>query len=226
MTQALLGLCISIAIGCVASISIQFAVADYYYEQAKDSFDKIDLKTIVRSDELAPHLDAVDKALGWRARHVDALDFKGDLFYQSWLISSDGRYVSDSELLQQAISHHVKALSIRKNWVFSFARLALIYSHQVELDSQFDYWFRESHRLGVNETEVARSLMMVGLKNWKKLSNDQRSLTMDFIEASIEKKSISIRWLSELLQFYELYSRVCAEFRSTPRKDQVCSWGL
>jgi hypothetical protein len=153
---------------------------------------------------------------------ADALDFKADLLYQSWLLSPDAQYLDDSHLLQEALRFHYEALEIRLGWSFSAARLALIYSHQAKLDHNFDRWFVEAHRLGLYETAIARSLMTIGLSNWTRLSGQQKSLTIDFVRTSIEQKANSTAKMKLLLDRYKKRHEACSILAATPRKIKVC----
>jgi hypothetical protein len=100
--------------------------------------------------------------------------------------------------------------------------MALIYSHQAKLDVNFERWFAESHRLGLYETTIARSLMIVGLQNWKRLSGPQRRITMDFIRTSIEQKANSAEAMIILLDSHQKRFDACNTLPDTPRKIKVC----
>jgi hypothetical protein len=200
----------------------KYALADFHYQRAKTTYDHLDIAKLKYARELDEIVDTLDKSLRFRRNSADALDFKANLLYQSWWLSPDGQYLQDSQLLQNALLLHEEAQAHRKSWVFSAARMALIYSHQAELDSNFHRWFIESYRLGLYETTIARSLMVVGLQNWEKLLESQQSLTMDFIRASIEQKANSAQAMVILLDGYQLRQEACEALPNTPRKIAVC----
>jgi hypothetical protein len=200
----------------------KYAIADFHYQRAKASYDYLDIAKLKYARELNEIVDTLDQSLRFRRNSADALDFKANLLYQSWWLSPDGQYLQDSQLLQNALLLHEEAQAHRKSWAFSAARMALIYSHQAELDSNFHQWFIESHRLGLYETTIARSLMVVGMQNWAKLSESQQSLTMDFIRASIEQKANSAQAMVILLDGYQLRKEACEALPNTPRKIAVC----
>jgi len=160
--------------------------------------------------------------LSLRRRSADALDFKANLLYQSWWLSPDGQYLQDSQLLKEALIFHREAYALRKNWAFSATRQALIYSQQATLNKDFDRWFVEAHRLGLYETSLARSLMVIGVQNWERLTEPQHILVLDFIRTSIEQKSNSPELIALFLQQYNLYNHVCSALPSTIRRDRVC----
>lgn len=204
----------------------KLALADFYYQRAKTTFESLDLETLSYSHELEVVVKDVNRSLSLRRSTADALDLKGDLLYQSWWLSPDGQYLQDSRLLQNAVALHVEAQEQRAGWAFSAARLALIYSHQSKLDFNFDEWFVESHRLGLYETTVARSLMIVGLQNWGRLSTQQQKLTMDFVRTSIEQKANSPEMMIMLLDRYKMRHKACGTFPDTQRKINVCQGGF
>ena len=202
--------------------SVKYALADFYYQRAKTAFDSIDIDKLDYSRELDGIIEDVDRSLRLRRSAVDPLDFKANLLYQSWWLSPDGQYLQASRLLQDAVRLHMEAQEHRAGWAFSAARLALIYSHQRKLDLKFDEWFVESHRLGLYETKIARSLMILGLRNWARLSTQQQSITMDFVGASIEQKANSPRAMIWLLNHFEIRGKACDTLPDTLRKITVC----
>lgn len=206
----------------IAIIAMRHAIADYYFDRAKRSFDTAIFSDFEYSYDLSPFLGDINIALTWRASHADSLDFKANLLYKSWILSPDGQYLSDSKLLQDALLLHGEAQKYRKNWVFSAARQALIYSHQPALDSNFGQWFEESHRLGLYETSVAHTLMSIGLQNWRRLSERQKSLTLEFVRTSIEQKSNSPQAMKSVLDRYQKRREVCEALLDTDRKMIVC----
>jgi len=199
----------------------RFALADYYYSQAKATFDTLDIDQLEYSYELKPIIDGVERALKLR-KTADFLDFRGELAYQSWWLSPDGQYFQDSPTLQKAVEYHIEALELRQGWSYSTARLALIYSNQAILDENFEYWITEAHRLGLYEASIAYSLMIVGLLNWDKLSPKLRDITVDFIHTSIEQKSNSPKKLKTILEKFGKHEFVCSKIADTWRKMQVC----
>ena len=200
----------------------KYALADFYYERSKTAYEQLDLSTLRYSHELNYVVDDIERSLNLRRNAADALDFKANLLYQSWVLSPDGQYLDDSRLLQEALRFHDEALQLRQGWAFSAARLALIYSHQATLDHNFDRWFIEAHRLGLYETSIARSLMIIGLSNWARLSDQQKDLTIDFARTSIEQKANSTAKLIALLDGYRKRREVCDMLADTPRKIKVC----
>ena len=201
----------------------KYALADFYYQRAKTAYDSLDLKNLNYSRELDPIIEEVNYSLSLRRDAADTLDFKANLLYQSWWLSPDGQYFQNSRLLQDAVLLHKEAQLLRQGWAFSSARLTLIYSHQAKLDINFNQWFVESHRLGLYETTIARSLMIVGLRNWDRLSALQRNLTMDFVRTSIEQKANSAAMMIRVLDKYQRRGEVCDALLNTARKTRVCA---
>lgn len=202
--------------------SAKYALADFYYQRAKIAFNSIDIDKLDYARELDGMVEDVDRSLKLRRNAADPLDFKANLLYQSWWLSPDGQYLQNSNLLQGAVRLHEEAQKLRQGWAFSAARLALIYSHQSILDRNFDRWFTESHRLGLYETKIARSLMIIGLRNWAHLSDQQKNLTMDFVRTSIEQKANSAAMMIALLDRYQKRPEVCNVLTDSPRKIKVC----
>lgn len=213
----------AIALCLFSALCAYFGLADFYYQRAKDQYTQLNLSQLSLAKQLNPVVIDVDRALSVRSSHADALDLKADLLYQSWWLSPDGQYLHQSNYLKEAAKLHFRSLNIRKNWSFSTSRLALIYSHQTELDEQFDYWYSKSHRLGLYETSIARSLMQLGLQNWQRLTVDQRSKTMDFVRVSIEQKVNSPQSMAKLLNHYQKREYACRELPDSPRKNRVCA---
>lgn len=213
-----------VSLAVIAIGSGRYAIADYYYEKAKSRYDASNLRSFEFSSELQPFIDVVDRALTWRRSHADALDFKADLLYRSWWLSPDGQYLDQSALLQRAVRLHKEALNLRRNWSYSSARLALIYSHQAKLGKEFDKWFLETHRLGLYETSIAKSLMTIGLQKWSQLNKRQQDYTMDFIRVSIEQKANSPEAMAILLDRYKKRAEICLNMpNKTPRAIAVCT---
>ena len=202
--------------------SVRYALADFYFQRAKIAFDSLNLGELAYARELDGIVDDIDRSLKLRRNAADPLDFKADLLYQSWWLSPDGQYLQGSYLLQSAVRVHQEAQKLRQGWAFSAARLALIYSNQSTLDRNFDRWFAESHRLGLYETKIARSLMVIGLRNWERLSDQQKKLSMDFVRTSIEQKANSAAMMIALLDRYQKRQIVCITLANTPRKIKVC----
>lgn len=206
--------------------SVKYALADFYYQRAKVAFDSLDIDELDYARELDGIMVDVDRSLNLRRTAADPLDFKANLLYQSWWLSPDGQYLQDSDLLQGAVRLHGEAQKLRQGWAFSAARLALIYSHQAKLDRNFDRWFVESHRLGLYETKIARSLMIIGLRNWERLTNLQQNLTMDFVRTSIEQKTNKPKVMIMLLNHYKMHRKACDTLPDTQRKIAVCQGSL
>ncbi len=215
-----------LVIGVLISIALcagRFAIADYYYENAKLAYEAIDVSRLEYGRELQPLIEQLDKSLKWRRNQVNALDFKANLLYQYWWLSPDAQYLDQSSLLQNAVRLHIEASSLRRNWSYSAARLTLIHSHQSRLDKRFDKWFAESHRLGLYETSIARSLMSIGLQQWRQLSDQQKSYTIDFIRISIEQKSNSPESIALILDRHNMRADVCISMiEKTLRAEKVC----
>jgi len=203
-------------------ISMKYALANFYFERAKTSYLQLNGNELEYSYELNPIVDDLEHSLSLRSNSADALDLKADLLYQSWWLSPDAQFLPDSALLQNALELHAEADKYRLGWAFSAARRALIYSNQGNLDNDFDKWFVESHRLGLYEQSLSRSLMILSLQNWKRLTETQKVIALDFIRTSIEQKPNSPERIALLLQKYAQYDDVCHRLRSTPRKDRVC----
>jgi len=211
------------ALLCVSAFTARYAASDFYYEKAQTSYHALNLEALDSAKPLAAIIDMLDKALDWRSSHADAIDLKADLLFQSWWLSPDGQYVHQSNLLQRAATLHLSSLEYRKDWVYSAARLAMIYSNQPELDKNFSYWFLKSHKLGLYETDVAKSLMHVGLTNWPRLNESQRSMTIDFVRTSIEQKSNSPNSMRQVLTGYAKLDYVCESIKLTSRAKEVCN---
>lgn len=205
-----------------SALCAYFGLADFYYQRAKDHYRVLGQSQLSSVKDLNSVMVDVDRSLAVRGSYADALDLKADLLYKSWWLSPDGQYLHQSDYLQEAVRLHLRALKVRKGWVFAISRLALIHSHQQVLDEKFHHWFFESHRLGLNETLIARSLMEVGLLNWERLTYDQRTITLDFIRVSIEQKANSPQSISMVLRRYQKREYVCRELPDSPRKITMC----
>lgn len=206
-----------------SALCICFGLADFYYQRAKYQYSLLSQPQLSFAKQLNPAMIDVDRALSFRRAHADALDLKADLLYQSWWLSPDGQYLHQSDYLQEAVKLHRSALEVREGWAFAISRLALIHSHQQELDDKFNHWYSESHRLGLYETSIARSLMIVGLQNWQRLTVDQRTITMDFIRVSIEQKANSPKYMARLLDRYQKLKYTCSELPDSTRKIMMCT---
>ncbi len=206
----------------VVVISLRVAIADYYYERSRRAFESIDFSNFDYARELESYFSDINRSLSWRAKNADALDFKANLLYQSWVLSPDGQYLQESDLLQEAVQLHNEALKYRSGWAFSAARLALIYSHQAQLDTHFNAWFTEAHRLGLYETSIAKSLMLMGLENWQKLTQLQRQRVLEFVQVSIEQKSNSADKIKLILKHYNKWQKVCRSLHVSQRMMNVC----
>jgi len=214
---------VSIAIIFLSVISARFAFADFFYEQATAEYQKLKTDQLVYSNELDTAFQQINVSLQWRRSAADALDFKADLLYQAWWLSPDAQYLNESSLLRDAVSLHEEAAKLRQNWSFSTARLALIHAQQANLTNVFDYWFAESHRLGLYETRIARASMLLGLENWSRLNQANRKRTLDFIAASVEQKANSTAMMVAVLDQYHQRENVCRVLPSTPRLSKVCA---
>ena len=214
-------LCI-VNLSIVAVLSARYALADFYFDRAKRTFNTLNVSQLDYSYELDSLIADINRSLNIRRASANSLDLKADLLYQSWWLSPDGQYFQQSKLLQTAADLHIEASNLRNDWAFSVARLALIYSHQANLDENFAQWFLESHRLGLYETSIARSLMTIGLQNWEQLSVSQKRLTIDFARTSIEQKVNSPQMMILILDRYRRRNEVCNSLPDTPRKIKVC----
>jgi len=203
-------------------LSVTWAVSDYYFSRAKDQFNAIDFNQQRYARILNSPMAEVEKALQWRPSNTEAIDFKGDLLYRMWWLSPDGQYLMDSNLLKKAKQMHIKALSTRKNWPFTMARLALIYSHQPQLDENFNIWFSKSFDFGRYETQIARSMMRVGLENWLQLTSQQQTQTVEFIRLSIEQKVNQTRDIKQMLINFDKLQYVCSKLPISIRMQEVC----
>ena len=200
----------------------QFAISDYYFEQAKQRRQALNIDVEKTSRVLLPILREVEKALYWRPNSAEALDLKADVLYQSWWLSPDGQYFNSSKLLQAADATHRKALNIRKDWSFVIARLALIHAQKPAIDAEFETWFAKAYQLGRYETEIARSMMQIGLQAWPRLNPQQRQQTIEFTRISIEQKANSSKFIRALLSDYEQLDFICNELPRSKRMKKVC----
>ena len=198
------------------------AISDFYYDQAKASFNAIEQSSHNKDNVYRPTFEKLNKSLKWRNTNVEALDLKARVLYQSWWLYPDGQYVYQSKKLQSAIELHKLELKIRRDWSYSAAQLALIYSHQPTVNDDFHYWFSESYRLGRYETGIARSMMNVAFKKWGELNDMQKDQTLEFVRISIEQKANSHIYMKEVLLSYDQFEYVCSILEETPRKNKVC----
>ncbi len=206
-----------------SGVAIRFAAADFYFERAKTAYSSTQLNELQRSEMFLPFLRDLESALTWRSSHVDAIDLKADIFYQIWWLFPDAQYYEESSLLQSSIKLHESGLLIRKNWSYSQARMALIFSHGRELGPEFDRWFKSTHKIALYEAGLARSMMTVGLANWPRLSRSQQQITVEFIVASIEQKSNSLSDLKAELTVHKKLGLVCENTGNTERSSQLCA---
>lgn len=223
MRTLLLKLFVITALVFISALSMRYAIADYYYQSVKDRHQSLGRSNIVTAENIRSLIADIDSALSKRGTHTDALDLKADLLYQLWWISPDGQYLQQSTYLQEALKLHLRSKRYRGDWAYVAARIALIYSQQAFLDEKFSYWFAESHRLGLYETAIARTLAELGLQHWALLTNEQRKFTADYIRVSIEQKVNSPMSMALMLNKYQKHEDLCLELPSTARKDQVCS---
>lgn len=210
----------------VVYLIAKLALADFYYERSLNNFKPLNLEQLEHSSELDSITDDVDRSLALRRSSANTLDLKADLLYQSWWVSPDAQYFNESHLLRSAAALHLEANQHRKGWAFNAARLAVIYSHQRHLEQEFNYWFSESHRLGLYETKVARSMMILGLQHWSQLTPVQQSMTSDFIRTSVEQKSNSLGFISSLLNQHKKREYVCSSSDKTTRMTKMCEPSL
>jgi len=226
MRTLMLKLAVVIGLIVTSIVCARYALADFYYQNAKDHYGFLSASQSITVKHIKPIMADIDDALKLRASHTDALDFKADLLYQLWWLSPDGQYLHQSDHLQKALKLHLRSNDYRINWAYSAARVALIYSHQPNLDEKFEYWFAKSHRIGLYETAIARSLGELGLQHWPFLTDDQRKLTKDYIRVSIEQKANSPMSMALLLSRYKKHKSICFELPSSVRKDQMCAISL
>ena len=214
---------VTVTVLLITYYSTKYAVADFYFERSQANYSALNLDALESSHQLFGVLDDINNALVLRPNSAKVIDFKADVLYQSWWISPDGQYLQDSTLLQTVVALHIKANKFRQGWAFNASRLAITYSHQRELKQNFDHWFSKSYQLGLYETQVARSMMFLGLENWNKLSATQKTMTLDFIRASIEQKSNSIKSILSVLEQYQQLEQICSPSKKTDRMKLLCN---
>ena len=199
------------------------AISDFYYDQAKASFNVVQEGSHDKESVYNSIFEKLNKSLRWRKANVEALDLKARVFYQSWWFYPDGQYIHQSKKLQSAIDLHKLELTIRRDWSYSAAQLALIYSHQPTINDDFSYWFAESYRLGRYEAGIARSMMNVGFIKWAELNDEQKLQMIEFVRLSIEQKSNSSAYMRVVLDEYNKRSYMCEKLDRTPRVSAICN---
>ena len=201
--------------------SIKFAIAHYYYISAKSKSEKLFLSSEeVNKNTFEDLLGITELSIHYRSRASNTLDFKGDLLYSYWTKYPDGGQLNDSRLLRQALESHGEAAKIRKNWSYSVAKMAVLYSYDNVNNESFRYWYSEAHRLGLYESPIARSMMVLGLENWEELDSKFRSMTSNFTRVVLEHKNNSVSAIKSMVAPYPAFYEVCD---SLPRSNKMIS---
>ena len=204
-------------------ITTKFAVADFYFDRANNSYKKLNIGQLRSAKFLTPAMKDVDKSLSWRRDNAQTLDLKAVLLYQQWWLSPDAQFFNQSELLRNAEKYHLEALKLRQDWSFTYAQLVFIHSNKRKLDDEFAFWFSKAFEFGRYETAVARSVMEVGFRYWAQLNQSQKDMTIEFARISIEQKSNSPQLMKDIFTQYGLIKLVCEKIEATERKNKVCS---
>lgn len=222
-SNVIIRICIFVSLLGLSALCVRYSVSDFYYEAAKKQYNTINVDEERSAEILLPVYQDLERSLSLRHNNPEALSLKANSLYAHWWISPDAQFYENSLLLQEADSLHRDSLKYRKLWSFGFSQLALIHVQKATLDSDFDQWFEAAYEIGRFETSIARSLMQVGMINWTRLTEKQRTLTLDYIRISIEQKANSPGYMRNVLRSYGQLEYVCGLLANTQRKTKVCS---
>lgn len=220
MQRILIGLCSLIFFIALANISFKQARANTHFYKAQNH-----LITkpgyIPNNDRVKIAKEEISKALKLAPTNANNLDLSGRINY---LLA---QYIAQGEqraaILQEAKYHHLKALEQRQLWSYSHVNILYTKSALGEYDADFSEHFSTALKLGVDDKNVIRDLVYIGVASWKNLTLKSKGETAKLTEAALKSGILTKRSFRPYLENLNQLHRICAHLRQFDEKTQLCN---
>jgi len=201
----------------------KFSLADYYFAKADSDFKlALTLDEPEKSNSFNQALYHLENSSKYRTRHAEALDLKGEIYYRLWWLNPDGRYLTDSNLLQKSKALHLQALQERQEWPYTMLQLAKLEAHKPFLDQDFYFRFDQAYQFGRYETSIGLELMKLGILRWQQLDIESRKKVIDLTHIAVQQKRNNLNDIKNSLETSDLFDYMCVNIEKTPRQNDLC----
>ncbi|WP_299200254.1 hypothetical protein [uncultured Amphritea sp.] len=167
-------------------------------------------------EELTKARVAIETALNW-SRAPEYYDYLGRLHHYNALISDNP--LLKSTALQEALVSYRHSNSLRPQWPYTQANIALIKAKSGEFDQEYQHMIRQSVSSGPWENGVNIALTEAGLLGWLSLNMDERKMIIDNIRRGIRRNPDHIK---VILNRYNKRSLICANLQRDVYQRKLC----
>lgn len=166
--------------------------------------------------QLAKAQVAIEAALNWDA-NPEYYDYQGRLYHYEALISDNT--LLKTTALRNALNSYQHSITLRPQWAYSQANLALIKALLGEFDQDYKNAIKQSALYGPWENSVNITLAEAGLLGWLTLSKQDRKAITDNIQRGIRRNMEPIK---VIINRYNKRSLVCANLQRDIYQRKLC----
>lgn len=166
--------------------------------------------------ELADAQTAIQLAIDWN-QSPELYDYQGRLFHYEALIAENSSQATNA--LQNALQSYQHSSSLRKQWPYSQANVALMKALLGEFDQEYLNMLRQSATNGPWENGVNLALTEAGLLGWVNLNKQDKHLIVENIQRGIRR---NMRHMKVIISQYNKLSLVCANIQRDRYQKQLC----
>ncbi|MCJ8341133.1 MAG: hypothetical protein MJK10_21940 [Pseudomonadales bacterium] len=201
----------------------RLAIADVIHYPVKSWIESVDANEPVSGAELDKAEDKILRSISFNPDNAEYQEYLGRIHY----LRAIGNFHDGSlfqENIQKAYLAHKQAIKLRPKWPYSWANLALIKSHQQQLDVEYLYAVNQAVRFGPWEISSNEALVQAGFNGWLKLSKNSQQITIDALVRIYQQTPKAAR---KLLAHYSAQDTVCPLLTLEKfKKDKICSNNL
>ena len=155
---------------------------DYFIERALDRWSETDRKPSMEQWQEAEKL--LSLAVSLSPKDPRLMSHGAQLYeWGAWLVRDDND--AHNARIQRALDFHRRGLRSRPAWPYAWADFAAAKARTDTFDDEFQHAYKNAAELGPWEVGVQLELVGIGLKNWRKLTSDNRDRLLRVIENAL-----------------------------------------
>ncbi|EPJ56267.1 MAG: hypothetical protein OFPI_00570 [Osedax symbiont Rs2] len=197
----------------------RLAIADIIHYPVKNWIESVDITMPISEFELIQAEDKILKSIRFNPDNAEYWEYLGRIHY----LRAISHYQDDSlfnKFILMAYHSHKKAISLRPQWPYSWANLALMKSHLQQLDVEYLYAVNQAVLYGPWEIASNEAIVQAGFNGWRKLNINSRNMTTEALERVYQQAPKAAR---ALLAHYSRQATVCPMLVLDKfRQDKIC----
>lgn len=169
-------------------------------------------------EELSKTHVALQSSIHWN-QDPELYDYQGRLFHYEALISENN--LLKTTALRNALESFRHANTLRRQWPYSQANIALMKAMLGEFDQEYRQMLKLSASHGPWENGVNLALTEAGLLGWSTLNKQDKQLIVENIQRGIRR---NMKHMKIIINRYNKRSLVCASIRRDRYQKQLCGF--